>query len=85
MDKSILIFYVLQNDLDINMHMNNDRFNSIMYLGRVDIMLISGLLHIVHKKKWFGVVGSIHTRFKRPLKLFQANELHSRIINWDDK
>lgn len=85
MDKSVLNFYVLPNDLDINMHMNNGRFNSIMDLGRVDIMLRTGLLQMVYKKKWFGVVGSIHTRFKRPLKLFQAYKLHSQIIYWDDK
>lgn len=85
MDKSILRFHVLPNDLDINMHMNNGRFNSIMDLGRIDIMLRTGLLQIVYRKKWYGVVGSIHTRFKRPLKLFQAYELHSQIIYWDDK
>ncbi len=85
MDKSILKFYVLPNDLDINMHMNNGRFNSIMDLGRADIMLRTGLLQMIYKKKWFGVVGSIHTRFRRPLKLFQAYELHSQIIYWDNK
>lgn len=85
MDKSILKLYVLPNDLDIHMHMNNGRFNSIMDLGRVDIMLRTGLLQMVYKKKWIGVVGSIHTRFKRPLKLFQAYELHSQIIYWDNK
>ena len=85
MGKSILKFHVLPSDLDINMHMNNGRYNSIMDLGRVDIMLRTGLLQMVYNKKWFGVVGSIHTRFKRPLKLFQAYELQSQIIYWDDK
>jgi len=85
MDKSVLKFYVLPNDLDINMHMNNGRFNSIMDLGRIDIMQRTGLLKILTKNKWFGVVGSIHTRFRRPLKLFQAYELHSKIIYWDEK
>jgi len=84
-DKSVLKFYVLPNDLDINMHMNNGRYNSIMDLGRVDIMLRTGLLKMLYKRKWFGVVGSIHTRFRRPLKLFQAYELHSQIIYWDNK
>lgn len=84
-DKSILKFYVLPNDLDINMHMNNGRYNSIMDLGRVDIMLRTGLLKMLYKRKWFGVVGSIHTRFRRPLKLFQTYELHSQIVYWDHK
>ncbi|RDH84668.1 MAG: thioesterase [endosymbiont of Galathealinum brachiosum] len=85
MDKSILKFYVLPNDLDINMHMNNGRYNSIMDLGRADIMLRTGLLRIIYRKKWFGLVGSIHTRFRRPLKPFQKYELHSQVIYWDDK
>lgn len=84
-EKSILKFHVLPSDLDINMHMNNGRYNSIMDLGRVDIMLRTGLLKLILKRKWFGVVGSIHTRFKRPLKLFQSYELHSQIIYWDEK
>lgn len=83
--KSVLTFHVLPNDLDINLHMNNGRFNSIMDLGRVDIMQRTGLLKILSRNKWFGVVGSIHTRFRRPLKLFQAYELHSQIIYWDNK
>jgi len=85
MDKSVLKFYVLPNDLDINMHMNNGRFNSIMDLGRVDIMLRTGFLKIMHQRKWFGVVGSIHSRFRRPLELFQAYELQSQVIYWDEK
>jgi len=82
---SVLKFHVLPNDLDINMHMNNGRYNSIMDLGRVDIMLRSGIVKILFKNRWIGIVGSIHTRFRRPLKLFQAYELHSQVIFWDEK
>ena len=84
-DVSTLKFYVLPNDLDINMHMNNGRYNSIMDLGRVDIMLRTGVLKTMYKKGWIGIVGSIHTKFIRPLKLFQAYELHSQIVYWDEK
>ena len=84
-DTSILAFRVLPNDLDINMHMNNGRFNSIMDLGRVDILLRTGLLNILLKKKWTGIVASIHTQFYRPLTVFQAYELHSQIVYWDEK
>ncbi len=83
--RSILKFYVLPTDLDINMHMNNGRYNSIMDLGRVDIMLRNGIVKLLFKNNWVGIVGSIHTRFRRPLKLFQAYELHSQVIFWDEK
>lgn len=84
-DISVLKFKVLPNDLDINRHMNNGRYNSIMDLGRVDIMLRTGLIKTMYKKRWIGVVGRIYTEFRRPLKLFQNYELHSQIVYWDDK
>jgi len=84
-DLSVLHFHVLPSDLDINMHMNNGRFNSIMDLGRVDIMLRSGLLKLIYRKGWQGVVGTIHTHFRRPLKCFQSYELHSQVVYWDNK
>ena len=34
LDTSVLILRVLPNDLDMNMHMNNGRYLSIMDLGR---------------------------------------------------
>jgi len=85
LDKSILKFYVLPNDLDFNMHMNNGRYNNIMDLGRIDIMLRTGLARLLRKKRWFGILGSIQTKYRRPLKLFQTYELHSQVIYWDEK
>jgi len=84
-EPSVLRFYVLPNDLDINMHMNNGRYNSFMDLGRMDIMIRTGILKTLYKNRWIGLVGSIHTRFRRPLKLFQVCELHSQVIYWDNK
>ncbi|VAW59157.1 Uncharacterized protein Rru_A1307 [hydrothermal vent metagenome] len=84
-EKSILKFYVLPNDLDFNMHMNNGRYNNIMDLGRIDLMLRSGAAELLRKKKWFGIVGSMQTKYRRPLKLLQAYELHTQAVFWNEK
>lgn len=85
LDTSVLRFYVLPNDLDLHRHMNNGRYLSIMDLGRADLMLRTGIFSLVYKNNWIPVVGTVHMRYRRPLKLFQAFELQTRIVYWDDK
>lgn len=85
LDTSVLQFRVLPNDLDMNAHMNNGRYLSIMDLGRVDIMHRVGLMAHIINNRWSPVVGHLHMRFRRPFKLFQRYQLHSRIISWDEK
>lgn len=85
LDTSVLHFHVLPNDLDLNRHMNNGRYLSIMDLGRIDLIARIGLFTLVRKNKWLPVVGTVHMRYRRPLKLFQPFELHTRIVYWDDK
>ena len=85
LDTSVLSFRVLPNDLDLNMHMNNGRYLSIMDLGRFDIMYRIGLMELILSNRWTPVVGHLHMRYRRPFKLFQRYELHSRIISWDEK
>ena len=85
LDTSVLKLRVLPNDLDINMHMNNGRYLSIMDLGRVDIMHRIGLMEHIITNRWSPVVGHLHMRFRRPFKLFQQYELSSRIVSWDEK
>lgn len=85
LDTSVLHFHVLPNDLDLNRHMNNGRYLSIMDLGRIDLIARIGLFSLARKKGWLPVVGTVHMRYRRPLKLFQAFELHTRLVYWDDK
>lgn len=85
LETSVLKLRVLPNDLDLNMHMNNGRYLSIMDLGRVDIMHRIGLMEHIIQNRWSPVVGHLHMRFRRPFKLFQQYDLHSRIISWDEK
>ena len=85
MDRSVLTFRVWPNDLDINMHMNNGRYLTIMDLGRADLMIRCGLAGIILKRRWMPVMGSGTIRFRRSLSPFQKFRLHTRILCWDRK
>ena len=76
---------VLPNDLDVQMHMNNGRFLSIMDLGRIDLMVRSGFWDIARKNGWFPLVGSVKIDYRRMLTPFSKYDMTSRIIGWDDR
>ncbi|MBL4803799.1 MAG: thioesterase family protein [Alphaproteobacteria bacterium] len=85
LDKSVLRFHVLPTDLDFNMHMNNGRYLTIMDLGRLDVMIRTGLIKRVTDKSHAPVVGSAKIRFRLPLLPFQAYDLETQIIHWDEE
>lgn len=85
LDTSIITLHVLLNDLDLNWHMNNGRFLTIMDLGRMDLLKRTGVLNMAIKNKWMPIVGTARIDFQRPLKLWQKYELHSHIYGWDEK
>ena len=72
-------------DLDLNLHMNNGRYFSIMDLGRFDLMLKSKTFWTLMKKGYMPVVKSETMRFKKPLGLFESFDLQTTIESLDDK
>lgn len=85
LDISVITLHVLPNDLDLNWHMNNGRFLTIMDLGRMDLLKRTGTLDMAIKNKWMPIVGTARIDYQRPLKLWQKYELHSHIYGWDEK
>ena len=55
-DVSSLAFRVWPHDLDPSIHMNNGRYLTLMDLGRLDVMLRSGLWRTVMANKWTPIV-----------------------------
>lgn len=84
-DDIFLNMRVLPNDLDLNMHMTNSRYLAKMDLGRIALLIQSGLLKVVRKNKWMPVVGGTSIRYCKSLKPFQFYKLRTRVIGWDDK
>ena len=85
LDESVVNFRVLPNDLDLNLHMNNGRYLTIMDLGRFDLMQRSGIAGIAIKNRWMPVVAAQVITYRRSLAPFQRYSLHSRILGWDDR
>ncbi|HEY5037677.1 MAG TPA: thioesterase family protein, partial [bacterium] len=73
------------NDLDLNLHVNNSRYLTIMDLGRFDLAVRALGLKQVLQKRWSPVVGTLHIRFFKPLGLFQKYQLKTRVLGWDVK
>lgn len=82
-DTSRLSFRVWLHDLDLSLHMNNGRYLTLMDLGRLDIMLRSGLWREVWKQKWTPIASAITVRFRRELRPFQKFRLETRLLCWD--
>jgi len=85
MEESRVAFRVWPTDLDLNMHMTNARYFSVMDLGRTDLIIRSGLARTMLRNRWQAVLGASMVRFRRPLKPFQRYELVSRVLCWDDR
>lgn len=76
---------VMPNDLDIYKHVNNGRYLTIMDLGRLHLMAVTGLLKLILKQKWDPLLGSVKIHFLKPLKVFQKFSLTTQTLYWDQK
>ncbi len=85
LDTSVLRFRVLPHDLDLNIHMNNARYLALMDLGRVDLIVRSGLWRVVTTKGRHPIIAGALVRFRRPLSPFQSFTLSSRVLCWDER
>ncbi|WP_114856616.1 acyl-CoA thioesterase [Brachybacterium sp. YJGR34] len=72
-------------DLDLQRHMNNGRFLSLMDLGRMDLMVRSGFWARVQEKGWYPVVAGQTITYRRSLTLGQRFDLASRVLGVDDR
>ena len=79
-EESVLDMHVWPTDLDTNFHMNNGRYLTIMDLGRLDMILRSGLLKMAMKQKAVPILSSATIRYRLSLDPFQPYKLVSKII-----
>ena len=83
--ESRISFRVWPSDLDLNLHMNNGRYLTLMDLGRTFLMAQVGILWQLPKRRWFPVVGAVDIQYYRSLDPFQKFELVTRVLTWDEK
>jgi acyl-CoA thioesterase FadM len=76
---------VFLGDIDFYTELNNGRHLTVMDMGRLDLAARTGLLRIVHMKKWGLAVVGASVRFRHRLKLFQSFRLYTRIVALDER
>ena len=84
-DTSHASFRVNPADLDVQRHMNNGRYLSIMDLGRMDLMLRSGFWKRITDAGWYPVVAGQTITYRRSLTLGQRFDLVTRVIGYDER
>lgn len=84
-DASHATFRVNPADLDVQRHMNNGRYLSIMDLGRMDLMLRSGFWKRVTAAGWYPVVAGQTITYRKSLTLGQKFDLATRVIGYDER
>lgn len=85
LDPILSKFRVSLVDLDFNFHMNNGRYLSLMDLGRLDLMMKSGVLWKLVFSGYYPVVTSEMIRFRRSLQFPQKFRLETQVVGWDKK
>ncbi len=76
---------VWPTDLDLNRHVTNGRYFTLADVGRMDFVLRTGAFRVALRHKAVPIVGDTWGKFRRELKLFEAFEIHTRMLGWDEK
>ena len=85
LDEDALRLRVLPTDIDVNFHMNNARYLSVMDYARMHLLARTRLLERILRSRWQPLVGAAWVTYRRSLPLFSAYTLASRMVCWDEK
>ena len=85
LEEDTLRMRVWPNDIDLNLHMNNARFLSVMDYGRTHLLARNGLLEHILRSRWQPLVGAVWITYRRSLPAFAAYQLRSRMVCWDER
>ncbi|WP_246227636.1 acyl-CoA thioesterase [Propioniciclava coleopterorum] len=75
-------FRVSLTDLDALGHMNNGTYLTLMDLGRMDLMLRSGVWRLVSERDWYPVVAGQTISYRRSLNPGQRFDLYTRFLGF---
>jgi acyl-CoA thioesterase FadM len=78
-------FRVLPNDIDINGHMNNGRYMTVVDLLLMEMLLRSKLLLPALKRGWIPAMGGNIISYRKQLKLFEKYSVSYKVCGWSEK
>jgi acyl-CoA thioesterase FadM len=73
----------LPNDIDINRHMNNGRYLTMVDLMIVEFFARSGFLKVLLRNKWYPVIGGTCITYRRELGFAQRYTLRFQRVASD--
>jgi acyl-CoA thioesterase FadM len=85
LDQDSILMRVWPQDIDLNMHMNNARYLSVMDYARTHLLARTKLLEHIVRARWQPLVGGVWMTYRRPLPLFATFSVTSRLACWDDR
>lgn len=77
-------FRVLPNDIDINRHMNNGRYLTMVDLMIVEFFARTGFMKVLMRNKWYPVIGGACITYRRELGFGQKYTLRFRRLASDE-
>lgn len=84
-DEIVLKLRIFPNDLDINRHLNNGRYLTLLDLGSIDLFLRSGVLLRAIRNGFRPMVGGLIVTYRKGLSLFEKCTLTMQLKAWDDR
>lgn len=85
LDEDRVRMRVWPNDLDLNLHMNNARYLSVMDYARTHLLARVGLLDHIVRSRSQALLGAVWMTYRRSLPLFAPFTISSRLICWDGR
>jgi len=76
---------VWPNDLDFNLHVNNSRYLALTDIARVHFFIRTGIWALTAKQRAFPVIADMVAKFRRGLGVFEAVEIETRLLGWDER
>lgn len=84
LEESVVHMRVRVSDCDINMHVNNGRYLSLMDIGRIEHVARAGAIPVFRRNRWNPVAGGATIRFRRELRVGSRYTLRTQVVGWDD-
>lgn len=72
-------------DIDVLGHVNNGIYLTLMDLGRMDLLLRTGLWPRMRALGVYPVVRSSTVSYRKSIQLWQRFTLESKVVGWDDR
>ena len=83
--KLFFIFVFLPNDLDINRHLNNGRYLTLLDLGSIDLFFRSGVLLRAIRSGFRPMIGGLIVTYRKGMSVFERCQLTMQLKAWDDR